>query len=65
MTDQILTRNCQLSITERADSSKEGGGNLVLSFPFSSETPYLRNSFFDELLSALRKRRGSTVIAVR
>lgn len=48
--DLITTRNFDLSITKRAQEEKTEAapGNLVLEFPFSSENPYLRQSWFDD-----------------
>lgn len=48
--DTITTRSFDLSISKRAqeEGTETAKGNLVLEFPFSSETPYLRQSFYDE-----------------
>ena len=44
---ELLTkRSFDLKISKRDDQSVSG--NLVLDFPFSSETPYLRHTHFDE-----------------
>ncbi|WP_299082819.1 prohead protease/major capsid protein fusion protein [uncultured Paraglaciecola sp.] len=45
MPEQILTRNIDLSTATRSEDSES---NLVLEFPFSSETPYQRDTFFSE-----------------
>lgn len=48
--DLLSTRSLSLSISKRAeeDGSESVPGNMVLEFPFSSETPYLRQSWFDD-----------------
>jgi len=48
--DLLSTRSLSLSISKRAeeDGSESMPGNMVLEFPFSSESPYLRQSWFDE-----------------
>ena len=54
MTDEkqylLSTRSLSLSISKRAeeDGSESVPGNMVLEFPFSSESPYLRQSWFDD-----------------
>jgi len=48
--DLLSTRSLSLSISKRAeeDGSESMPGNMVLEFPFSSESPYLRQSWFDD-----------------
>jgi hypothetical protein len=48
--EKLAVRSFDLSITKRMDEgdSEKSNENLVLDFPFSSEEPYLRSSFFDE-----------------
>jgi len=48
--DLLSTRSLSLSISKRAeeDGSESVPGNMVLEFPFSSESPYLRQSWFDD-----------------
>ena len=48
--DLLSTRSLSLSISKRAeeDGSESAPGNMVLEFPFSSESPYLRQSWFDD-----------------
>lgn len=49
MPEQLVTRDFDLSITKRMDEDESvKDGNMVLSFPFSSEEPYLRSNWFDE-----------------
>ena len=48
--DLLSTRSLSLSISKRTeeDGSESVPGNMVLEFPFSSESPYLRQSWFDD-----------------
>lgn len=54
MSENLVTRNFQLSVQKRAvDPNEDPAGasqpqNLILEFPFSSEEPYLRSNYFDE-----------------
>lgn len=47
MSENIVTRSFDLSVTKRADGGQDQSQNLILEFPFSSEEPYLRSSWFD------------------
>jgi hypothetical protein len=47
MSQNLVTRNFDLAITRRAAGDSEQNQNLILEFPFSSEEPYLRSSWFD------------------
>ncbi|SFJ04453.1 prohead protease/major capsid protein fusion protein [Nitrosomonas sp. Nm34] len=47
MSQNLVTRNFDLAITRRAAGDSEQSQNLILEFPFSSEEPYLRSSWFD------------------
>lgn len=44
----ITKRSFDLKISKRAQEDGSASANLVLEFPFSSETPYLRQPFFDD-----------------
>lgn len=46
--DRIAKRNFDLKVSKRSQDNQSESSNLVLDFPFSSETPYLRHSFFDD-----------------
>lgn len=45
MTEQLFNRSVGLALTQR-DNGEDSTDNLVLEFPFSSEEPYARSSFF-------------------
>lgn len=45
MTEQLFNRSVGLNLTQR-DGNEDSSENLVLEFPFSSEEPYARSSFF-------------------
>lgn len=47
MSQNIVTRSFDLAVTKRADGNQDQNQNLILEFPFSSEEPYLRSSWFD------------------
>lgn len=45
MTEQLFNRSVGLTLTERS-VGEDSTDNLILEFPFSSEEPYARSSFF-------------------
>lgn len=48
MSENLVTRSSALSIQQQKDQqSDQPDENLVFSFPFSSEEPYLRSNWFD------------------
>lgn len=46
--ESLVKRQFDLEVDDSAITQKDGGDNVVLRFPFSSETPYLRTPFFDD-----------------
>lgn len=46
--ENLVKREFDLEVDDSAITQKDGSDNVVLRFPFSSETPYLRTPFFDD-----------------
>ena len=46
--ENLVKRQFDLDVDDSAITQKDGSDNVVLRFPFSSETPYLRTPFFDD-----------------
>jgi len=46
--ENLVKRQFDLEVDDSAITQKDGSDNVVLRFPFSSETPYLRTPFFDD-----------------
>ncbi len=46
MSKELFNRSISLSVTKRADG-EDSSQNLILDFPFSSEEPYVRSSWFE------------------
>ena len=46
--ENLVKRQFDLEVDDSAITQKDGGDNVVLRFPFSSETPCLRTPFFDD-----------------
>lgn len=46
--ERLINRQFELRIDENSISQRDGTDNVIIRFPFSSETPYLRTPFFDD-----------------
>ena len=46
--ERLINRQFELRIDENSISQRDGTDNVIIRFPFSSETPYLRTPFLDD-----------------